>query len=354
MERIKIDVYISDLLYTYDCVIVPDFGGFVSNYTPAQIQENQHKFNPPSKKISFNRFLKNNDGLLINHIAERKAIQYEDASNLIKAFVNQTIEGLKRGDKIVIEKVGTLFMDDHNFIQFKGVEKNDYLLDSFGLTSFRAKPIKRETIEEKVEKKVIASISSKQKKEESKNRFAVWTAAASILLLLTFSFLLNRQYHWVDTSHLEYAILSFSQKGEGVYTAGEKFQPIENIDLDKNIEVNFEPEISQFQTADGEVMAFYVDNSKEADAESTIADDIVDNEVYSFHVMGGCFSNYQNATALVSNLKKKGFKSRLLGKYKNYHAVSYGSFYTRNEAEELLSTVKNSDNSDAWILNKPY
>lgn len=354
MERIKIDVYISDLLYHYDCVIVPDFGGFVSNYAPAQIQENQHKFNPPSKKISFNKLLKNNDGLLIHHIAKRKAIQYDEAANLIKAFVNQSIEGLKQGDKIVIEKVGTLFMDMHNNIQFKAAEKNDYLLDSFGLTSFRAKPIQRETIEEKVEKKVIASIAPKQKEEGNKKRAVAWTAAASILLLLVFSFLLNRQYHWVETSQLEYAVLSFSQKGEGMYTAGKKLQPIESIDLEKNAEINFEPNISQFQTADGEIMAFYVDNSKEADAEPEIAKNRTSHEVYSFHVMGGCFSNYQNATALVSSLKKKGFQSRLLGKYKNYHAVSYGSFYTRNEAEELLSTVKNSDNSDAWILNKPY
>ena len=50
----QIDSYISDLLYRYECVILPDFGAFLTQYQSAQIQENTLAFNPPKKKLSFN------------------------------------------------------------------------------------------------------------------------------------------------------------------------------------------------------------------------------------------------------------------------------------------------------------
>jgi len=61
--------YIKDLLYRYDCVIVPHFGGFVTNKTSAQIGEDSLTFYPPTKQVGFNVNLNHNDGLLANYIA---------------------------------------------------------------------------------------------------------------------------------------------------------------------------------------------------------------------------------------------------------------------------------------------
>ena len=66
MNRVNVDKSISELLYQFDCVIIPDFGGFVANYAGAKIQPIQNTFTPPSKQISFNRNLTSNDGLLAN------------------------------------------------------------------------------------------------------------------------------------------------------------------------------------------------------------------------------------------------------------------------------------------------
>jgi hypothetical protein len=41
----KIEQYISELLYKYDCVIVPGLGGFVANYKSATIQPIQSEWN---------------------------------------------------------------------------------------------------------------------------------------------------------------------------------------------------------------------------------------------------------------------------------------------------------------------
>ena len=84
----KIEQCISELLYRYDCVIVPGLGGFVANYKSATIQPIQNTFSPPSKSISFNKNLNNNDGLLANFIAQQEAFGFDDASKKIESSPN--------------------------------------------------------------------------------------------------------------------------------------------------------------------------------------------------------------------------------------------------------------------------
>ena len=64
------------------------------------------------------------------------------------------LKPLNKGDKIHIEKVGTLFLDPERNVQFVAEEQNDFLLESFGLGGFRVQPIKREGAQERIEKKI--------------------------------------------------------------------------------------------------------------------------------------------------------------------------------------------------------
>jgi 2',3'-cyclic-nucleotide 2'-phosphodiesterase (5'-nucleotidase family) len=70
----KIEQYISQLLFRYQCVTVPGFGAFLTEFQSAQLDENSHSFYPPKKMVSFNPFIKNNDGLLANHLAQAEKI----------------------------------------------------------------------------------------------------------------------------------------------------------------------------------------------------------------------------------------------------------------------------------------
>ena len=62
--------YIQELLYRYNCVVVPEFGAFLTHVKPAFIDRTSHTFYPPSKVLSFNSQLQTNDGLLISYMAE--------------------------------------------------------------------------------------------------------------------------------------------------------------------------------------------------------------------------------------------------------------------------------------------
>ena len=70
----SVENYISELLFLHDCVIMPEFGGFVGNQKSAQLNKSTGALIPPSKQILFNPNLKTNDGLLIAHIANQEGI----------------------------------------------------------------------------------------------------------------------------------------------------------------------------------------------------------------------------------------------------------------------------------------
>ena len=78
--------YISDLLFLHDCVIIPDFGGFICNYKSAYIDDESGLICPPSKDILFNRNLTHNDGLLVSWIAGKENISYEKATSQLMLF----------------------------------------------------------------------------------------------------------------------------------------------------------------------------------------------------------------------------------------------------------------------------
>ena len=353
MQNIKIDVYISDLLYSYDCVVIPDFGGFVANYASAKVQAVQHKITPPSKKISFNKNLRTNDGLLNNYIAEKKSLTYAEASDLIKAFVNQSIDGLNKGDKIKIEKVGTLFLDPERNIQFIAEEQNDFLLESFGFGSLRVQAIKREGAKERIEKQIEKTIPLVQEEKRRKRKY-YWPAAALLIFFLSSVFLLNQQFDWVDTTKVNYSAISFNNSEKSVYEARTSQLDVAEINLEESTP-EFEEAIVPYSTSEGETTSLFVDNRKEEiKKDNTRVINEVSSKELRFHVMGGCFSNLSNAEKLVSKLQKNGYDARLLGKYKSLHAVSFGSFATREDAIKLLSEVKSTENPAAWLLVKPF
>ena len=79
----KFDTYIKDLLYRNDCVVLPNLGAFITRNVSAKIDESNNVIYPPSKHISFNPKIVENDGLLANHIAIVENISREKAGNKI-------------------------------------------------------------------------------------------------------------------------------------------------------------------------------------------------------------------------------------------------------------------------------
>ena len=124
--------YISDLLYLHDCVIIPDFGGFICNYTGAYIDETNGTICPPAKEILFNRNLTHNDGLLAGWIAARESIPYEKATQALALFADDLKNRLNRRERVPFGEIGVFYVDRRFNILFESGDRN-FLAESFGM-----------------------------------------------------------------------------------------------------------------------------------------------------------------------------------------------------------------------------
>ena len=290
--------YIQDLLYRYDCVIVPEFGGFITNKIGAKFEGDT--LHPPTKQLSFNSLLKHNDGLLANHIANAKNLSFEEANHYISVMVAKWNHELK-STTLEIEKIGSFSLDYKNQLLFEPSKESNYLLSSFGLTS-----VTTSTYIQSKEK--VIPISSTTKKKYNPNKIAKYAAAAAIVLILGYSSYNGHQNNLLDK---DYAI--------------------------------------QKQALDNKIQsASFVIKNPLPTIELNVSRDIAKY----YYIVAGAFQDQANAKKRVKELQKKGFiNAQILGKNKwGLTQVAYESFYNRADAYKYLDLVRKTDVKDAWLL----
>ena len=125
---------INSLLYTNDCVTVPGFGSFIVNKFSSVYDEKKGKFYPPSRRVSFNPKIKNNDGLLANFISEKESISYEVA---VKNIHNEVINWKKKlnTEPLLLNNIGELSYNSDENIVFSPDLDSNHFLGSYGLPS---------------------------------------------------------------------------------------------------------------------------------------------------------------------------------------------------------------------------
>ena len=139
----QIEKHISDLLYRYQCVTVPGFGAFLTEIIPAHVTGSASSFFPPKKVVSFNANVKNNDGLLANHVAL--------AVIKINEVVNEWSYLLQNRNRVVVKNIGEISVNNELNWVFEPANTVNYLTDAFGLSSFVSPEITREVLKQQVE-----------------------------------------------------------------------------------------------------------------------------------------------------------------------------------------------------------
>lgn len=304
----KLCSYISDLLYRYECVIIPDFGGFVTNTKSARIGTNSKEFYPPTKVLTFNNHLKNNDGLLANYIASVDKMPFKTAMNFINFEVQEWLNTLQNED-ITLENVGTLSLDGEHIV-FEPQKSVNYLTESFGLSSFVSPEIKRKTYVKEVEQlEEKAPIFISQKSKEAPNYLKY--AAIFIIGLGLLSLAGNKLYQ-------DY------QNKQQIQTLTKQREQ-----LDKTIQ---------------EATFIVSDPLPSITLNAQIA-------TKPFHVIGGAFRYPENAERKLSQLKALGFNARILGVNQwGLTQVSFESYDTNQEAREGLVIIRQTISEEAWLL----
>ena len=109
---------ISSLLWQHDCVVIPGFGALVANAVPSSFDAIKHRFVPPHKKLTFNKNIKNNDGLLANTLAEKNGISYQDAVLTISETVKVWNKTLENNTSISLDGIGTFLLNANKQLVF--------------------------------------------------------------------------------------------------------------------------------------------------------------------------------------------------------------------------------------------
>ena len=290
---------IYDLLYNNDCVIVPVFGAFVLKSHSAYIKDDT--FYPPSKVISFNVMLDENDGLLVKHLSNSRNISYKKALKTINDETQSLKNELSADKKIKIDPLGYIELSSEGNLVFYPKESINFESNSFGLTSFSKQPI-------------LKSVKKDASFKTASNTTPVLRYAAMFIALIGFSYF----------GYFNYSNYLDNERIKNIASAQDKI--LQNVQA-ATFNIGELPTINLKVTAP-------IENT---------------NKIY-FSVIAGSFRSKVNAEKHLNNLISKGFKASYTAiNPRGLFRVAYARLDSRKKAYSLIAEIK-ENGEDAWLL----
>lgn len=351
------------LLLQHDIVTIPGLGAFVSAYHPAEINDETNEMQPPSKSISFNEQLRNNDGLLVGHIAEKLRISHLSALTRVEKERDEMLFNLDKGDEVIIEGVGSLSYDDDGVIVFKASVQENMLIDSFGLESMsiiEPEPIVNQPGEQEQDTKAVtpepelphkplkdeAPTTNKQETgknplknsgepQEEKEKKKSWLFLLIIIPLIAVS------------------IFIFMKGFNDGKKSNESLKEVHNAE-----KLPVEQEIVAIDTIVNDSLAASMpDTITISDTTKAISEpaEVVPQQQDSirYYLVGGSFSVKENADNYLLELQKKGYNAFHVGKKGRFFIVAIDSSKTFSEAEIAKEEyLLNNPESEVWVYRK--
>lgn len=340
-----INRYIKELLNEHNRVIVPDLGAFLYK-------------GESSKIIYFNEFLRFNDGLLLNYIAEQGKIDKIEAAKQIKAYVEDTNKRLQAKKKVAIEGIGHLYLDENDKIQLQtdaipepqteepqskpsavaeepkvseqvepivtfekpASEVNSGIkpLVSFDFPETKTESPKSAFQAPPPTKVKPATPTSKKKNTPpptaKSNRTILWISSIVVIIIITLLYL--------------FVIKPLYQNKER-----EKNAVITNANLDTIVIAKKDSTQETMQPVAKQNNTVPMTNSGHK----------------KYHLVVGCFVQENNADKVVQKLRNEGFSPEKFAKIEEMYFVSIASFNNKASAEKHLRELKSKGYKDIWI-----
>ena len=139
---IELQRHIEILLLANDCVIVPDFGGFITHNVAARYDESDKSFLPPLRTLGFNPQLRMNDSVLAQSYVEAYDISYPEALRRIEDEVAELKQLLAEEGHYTLDDLGELTVNQEGNYEFTPCESGILSPDLYGLGSFSFKRLK--------------------------------------------------------------------------------------------------------------------------------------------------------------------------------------------------------------------
>ncbi|GAA4802751.1 SPOR domain-containing protein [Litoribaculum gwangyangense] len=304
----QLETYISDLLYRYECVTIPDFGAFLTQNSPATIDDASNTFFAPKKMVSFNEQIQKNDGLLANYIADVEKIPFETANKKIAKRVKILKSYLTQGETLTFKNIGDIVFNNEGKILFEPSYHLNYLTDSFGLSQFVSPQVNREAYKkevETIEKVIPITVTPEKRKPRLYLRYA---AVALIALTIGGSVASNYYVNQIE-KHNQLAQLEAAKQLETkIQEATFNLNPLPAVTLN------------------------------------------VTKQTGNYHIVAGAFRIKENSEKKVNQLRELGYNARIIGLNKfGLYEVIYSSHETGTDALKAIREIRKTHNKDAWI-----
>ncbi|WP_396602668.1 SPOR domain-containing protein [Algibacter sp. R77976] len=307
----QLETYISDLLYRYECVTIPEFGAFLTQRVSATINDETNTFHAPKKVVSFNEQIQQNDGLLAHYIADVEKIPFEVANKKIAKRVKLLKSYLTQGETLTFKNIGEIVFNKEGKVLFEPTYHLNYLTDSFGLSNFVTPTVTREVYKEEataIEKVIPIAVTPEKRKSKSYLKYA----AVALIALTLGGFVASNYYVNQIEAHNQLAQRKATQELDSkIQQATFNLNPLPAITLN------------------------------------------VTKQTGNYHIVAGAFRVEENCDKKVKQLKADGFSARKIGANKyGLHQVAYASYEGRLDALKALRNIKKTHNRDAWLLVK--
>jgi len=384
---VKLDRYIQQLLQENEMVIIPGFGAFISEYQPAEMNEESKEIKPPSSKLVFNPQIRNNDGLLVGYVAEALRCSHFEALQKIEKERDNFLYRLDKGEKVELDELGVFSYNEKNELEFVSEEDKSISLESFGLetTSLKedetesseivgdvpaeenepvqedpeggeetmeepkeeaettenkdeeepaAVPVAEEpqtTPEEEPEEKeekapVVSAMASEPREEKKKKRGWIWLLVILLPLIAVSVFILmkDKGTNTPVSSPPQTILEPESENPVAVVDSG--FQDSTGItEQDTAIKEEPQPKVEE----------------------------VVKDQGPKFYLVGGSFKEKENAETYMEILRKKGFEPFDMGMYGSFYIIGLGVYSSEDEALAAKSEMlENNPESGIWVLKR--
>jgi len=400
-----LDAILGTLLLRNNCVIIPSLGGFVANNVSAKVDVKNGLITPPTKALSFNKNLTNNDGLIIHHLANSKKISFDEAQSIIALEVQQIKASLNQEKRVNFHNVGFLYVNSAGKIAFEQDRFFNLLLSSYGLGTVQfiteqeeakverpqavapekktVAPIKTIEVESTIEKVIVQPVADKNEDtQETKeilhpavaegnsrkllSQIIKYTAVAALVPVLFYSY-------WIPmrTDVLQSGVVYIEDFNPFNSTSkSEKYTPdviASELAIDSVHPSESLSSITDNLSSSAPVFAYPLNddlfitvkrkddykNTTKVETIKTVeaVEAVTSPKINSYHAIVGCFSNSINASELIQDLKSKGFDAYQVDVQGGLHRVSAGNSKNRSGMNTLRQRLFDVEVS-SWVLKK--
>jgi CCDC81-like HU domain protein/sporulation related protein len=343
---------IKEQLFLNNYLVLPNFGGFVLRFNPSHFSGAGTFILPPSKTVSFNSQLKQNDGLLAMWLQAKLNCTAAEALTHLHEFAEYCSGILTTRRRLSLDTIGFFYLDFENNICFEPQQDGNFLTKSFGLAPVSIKELEPEIRETKKETVFVdrtvntESIAQVQKQKRNYSRALV----PAVLMIVFLSGLLM----FVSTTKFNGPLQAsvFSSNGKSTY------MPLNYPEL----VLAQAPKDNDTYVADANGIAtITLENNK------TLAVKALNNIVNTnattpsrsnakavrssgkFEIVLGCFTVLENANRMLDKLSKENIGAFVSKKNnKGMYVVVNDSFATKDSAITGLAEIKRAY-PKAWI-----